>query len=336
MSHTRRWLKKQTEYPKILIGDKAAAGCTALFDKIPKDKPVWGGVEFDGPWQAFWQPKVELIDDEEIFYEGSAEFPKRPLMEQGGEITQEQWVKNIDQCIHWIKQGLINKVVMARCMTVDVPALDPFDVLSNLSGGIPYMLQLSPDVTFLGCTPEHLFKRDGDRLQTEALAGTSKNPSELLSSRKDLAEFEWVLEDIQEKLGTICDDIKHAPVGTKKTNDFYHLHSSFEAKLHGHIGDHDVLSLLHPTPAMGGTPWCQARKTIKQLEPFRRGWYAAPMGYYTKEQSEAIVCIRCALIIKNRMHLFSGTGIVEESDPYQEWDELNHKCEAWLCKIPVC
>ncbi|MCB1108315.1 MAG: chorismate-binding protein, partial [Chlamydiia bacterium] len=32
---------------------------------------------------------------------------------------------------------------------------------------------------------------------------------------------------------------------------------------------------------------------------------------------------------KNKMHLFSGTGIVRGSVPEMEWDELNRKVELW-------
>lgn len=35
-----------------------------------------------------------------------------------------------------------------------------------------FLLQLSADDSFMGCTPEKLFKLEGDQLSTEALAGT--------------------------------------------------------------------------------------------------------------------------------------------------------------------
>jgi menaquinone-specific isochorismate synthase len=336
MSQTSKWLKKQSLYPKILIGKRAAAGCSKLFEAPPANESAWGGIEFDGPFRTFWKPQVEFIDDEEYSYDGVAQFPAGPDMNKGSDMTREQWVKNIDQCTAWIKQGLIEKVVMARRMTFDVPDIDPFDILKNLKGGIPYLVQLNPDITFLGCTPERLFWRKGSLLCSEALAGTSQDLQQLQSSSKDRKEFDWVVSDVEEKLYHLCEDVQKDAVGHKKTNDLYHLHQKISGTLKDGIRDHHILDRLHPTPAMGGTPWCQAKKVIQKFETFRRGFYSAPIGYSSPDCAEWIVAIRCALIVKNKMHLYSGTGIVEESDPYTEWEELNQKCEAWLCKIPVC
>ena len=336
MSQTSKWLKKQSLFPKILIGERAAAGCSKIFDKLPADESAWGGLEFNGPWRTFWKPQVEFIEEEEFSYDGKAAFPTAPEMDRGGEITREQWIKDIDQCLAWIKQGLIDKVVMARRMTIDVPHIDPFDVLKNLKGGIPYLFQISPDVTFLGCTPERLFWRKNKTLFSEALAGTNRDLESLLESNKDRREFEFVAADIEEKLFKLCEDVEKGEAGHKQTNDLYHLHQKLKGTLKDGIRDDHIIDHLHPTPAMGGTPWCQAKKVIEKFELFNRGFYSAPLGFSSPECAEWIVSIRCALIVKNKMHLYSGTGIVEESDPHDEWEELNHKCEAWLCKIPVC
>ncbi len=51
----------------------------------------------------------------------------------------------------------------------------------------------------------------------------------------------------------------------------------------------------------------------------------APLGWSTGQASEWIVGIRSCFIQGNRAYLYTGTGIVEGSDPEEEWEELNQK-----------
>ena len=60
-----------------------------------------------------------------------------------------------------------------------------------------------------------------------------------------------------------------------------------------------VLPLLHPTPAVCGTPREAARATIARLEPFDRGYYAGPLGHVSSEGCEFCVAIRSALVRGN-------------------------------------
>ncbi len=321
MSDTLNWLKEQTLYPKIMIGEQAAAGCAQVYSKAPapSDERIWGGMEFDGPWKAFWLPQIDLIDGCEVKHSGLAKFPALPVMDRGENITQTEWISQIEQCLSRIEAGELSKIVMARKVQIDpvVPKK------------LNFWFQPNPDVTFMGNTPEQLFWREGKTLFSEALAGTHTDETALLASEKDRREFEWVRSDILAKLKPFCTSVESGPVGTKRAGKICHLHSSIKGNLKSDVTDGDILELLHPTPAMGGVPWKNARKVISELENFNRGLYAAPLGFYSKSCANFIVCIRSALLIKNKMHLFSGTGIVKGSDPKMEWDELNRKVELW-------
>jgi len=67
-----------------------------------------------------------------------------------------------------------------------------------------------------------------------------------------------------------------------------------------------------------------------ELDPFDRGWYAAPIGKVTEDSAQFLVGIRSALVHINTIDLFSGCGIVEGSDPTKEWDELESKIFSYL------
>ncbi|RAP36460.1 hypothetical protein DID80_05370 [Candidatus Marinamargulisbacteria bacterium SCGC AAA071-K20] len=106
-----------------------------------------------------------------------------------------------------------------------------------------------------------------------------------------------------------------------------HIYSDIKGILKPGITDLDILKKLHPTPAIGGVPTVEAKQLIKELEPFSRGLFAGALGYMSKQKSQFSVSIRSALIEGDHVHLFSGAGIVSESDASKEWEELNLKIQ---------
>ena len=91
-----------------------------------------------------------------------------------------------------------------------------------------------------------------------------------------------------------------------------------------------LLDRLHPTPAVGGYPTENALPEIARIEPFSRGWYAAPVGWIGAESTQFAVAIRSGLVQGKTMSLFSGAGIVRGSDPHEEWQEVENKIQDFL------
>ena len=90
----------------------------------------------------------------------------------------------------------------------------------------------------------------------------------------------------------------------------------------------DACGFVHydnPTPAVGGFPRPQALKLIQELEPFERGWYAAPVGWVGYDDAEFAVAIRSGLVDRDRLLLFAGAGIVSGSQAEEEWAEVENK-----------
>ena len=96
------------------------------------------------------------------------------------------------------------------------------------------------------------------------------------------------------------------------------------------INDEDILQLLHPTPALGGTPKKQAMAIIRKLEGFSRGWYGAPIGYVGLDWAEFVVGIRSGLVRGKRLSVFAGAGIVQGSEARSEWDEVENKISNFI------
>ena len=136
-----------------------------------------------------------------------------------------------------------------------------------------------------------------------------------------------MLRSIAKRLAPLAGALEvDAPPRVAKFSNIQHLLTPIRATLERDRGVLSVVAALHPTPAMGGTPRAAALAWIAQVEPFSRGWYAAPVGWVDLDGNGAfVVAIRSALAQGARAHLFAGAGIVADSDPAREWDEIGLK-----------
>ena len=194
---------------------------------------------------------------------------------------------------------------------------------------------------FLGGTPELLYQRSANEIFSEAIAGTrmrGKNEqederyeSELLNSEKDRREHRFVMDTVRDILKGLCTSVDTCQeVSVLKLSRVQHLYANYCGKLKPGVTDADIISRLHPTPAVGGYPTDRALPEIGRLEPFRRGWYAAPVGWISRDKAHFAVAIRSGLIIGPELYLYSGAGIVEGSEADLEWDEINNKIANFL------
>ena len=93
----------------------------------------------------------------------------------------------------------------------------------------------------------------------------------------------------------------------------------------------DVVSELHPTPAVGGQPREQAVPRIQELEQFNRGLYAGLVGWFNQDNDgEMIVAIRSAQFNSESVDVFAGAGIVHGSELEKEKNEIELKFAAIL------
>ena len=89
----------------------------------------------------------------------------------------------------------------------------------------------------------------------------------------------------------------------------------------------DLISALHPTPAVGGLPQQAAIQYIARHEKLLRGLYTGVLGFTSHSMSRCIVPLRGGIIAPNAAYLFAGAGLVESSDPAAELEETGWKLE---------
>jgi len=256
---------------------------------------------------------------------------------------KDEWKKEVKETIKEIKKNRLVKVVLARRSSFKLKnPFDPFSLLADpkYKGERAYHFLIKPSfhAMFLSMTPERIFLRRGDNLEAEAVAGTRKRgvteqedealSLELKKSRKELTEHRLVSELLRKKLASICTTFQVKEKETLlKLSYMQHLYTKFSGTLKRGVSDSDIISLLYPNPAIAGYPVEYALRKIEEVEEFDRGWYSGPFGWVAQDCAEFVVSIRSGLFVKDTLYLYSGAGIVSESDPEMEWEELNYKIQ---------
>ena len=260
--------------------------------------------------------------------------------------TRDSWQSNVDEALTFIRSEVLEKVVLARktTMTFNEP-LNPVALTARIANAthdcFVFCFQFNANSAFVGATPERLFCRSGNQLLSEVVAGTrprgrttgedQRLAYELLTSDKDQLEHDIVRKSIRQKLHKFVDHLDvdtHASVLRLARKQ--HLCSEVAGTLKGDVEEGALLARLHPTPAVGGYPTENALPEIARIEPFNRGWYAAPIGWIGRNDAEFVVGIRSGLVEGDTLSLYSGAGIVKGSDPDQEWDEVENKIRDFV------
>ncbi len=261
------------------------------------------------------------------------------------QLSLPDWSAGVRSALALIESGTVNKIVLSRRFRLEGASLQTWPVMRRLQERVSSCFQFAFDLgdgcAFLGATPERLFYRAHDDVETECVAGTAVRgadeasdhalAAQLLASVKDKLEHYYVVEEMLRSLGDLCDrlDVGASP-HVLKLATLQHLITNARGHLKPGTSSGAILASLHPTPAVGGSPRDAALTAIRALEHESRGWYAGPVGWYARDEAEFAVAIRSALLTGDQVHVFAGSGIVRGSTPDEEWQETENKALAFV------
>jgi isochorismate synthase EntC len=169
---------------------------------------------------------------------------------------------------------------------------------------------------------------------------SDQDAADFRSSSKETLEHRLVAEAIGAALAPLCSFLE---LPTEPTLVRLHTVMHLGTAIHGTLlrrptADHpdgevptalDLVSALHPTPAVGGVPTDRAVDTIGKLEPDLRGTYAGPVGFVDGDgDGRWVVGIRAATLRGSTARLAAGVGIVRGSEPAAELAETSLKFTA--------
>ena len=255
----------------------------------------------------------------------------------------DAWRGSVALALEAIAGGRFDKVVLAREALVE--AAWPFpraELLRRLRARAGLEAYVYASGGLVGASPELLVSRRGRVAISRPMAGTvprgataaaeARGLAQLTGSAKEAVEHRLVVDAVTEGLAKVADRVEVAPPEVVRLATVAHLATEVTADLTEPLPSAlELAGLLHPTPAVGGSPQDAAMAAIAALEPFDRGRYAGPVGWVDAAgDGEWAVALRCAALDGRRARLLAGAGIVPGSDPDAEWAETEHKLAAML------
>jgi len=235
------------------------------------------------------------------------------------------------------------KVVLARAVDVRAPEpISPWRLVRELAAKYPTCWTFHLD-GLVGASPEMLVRRDHGLAMSRVLAGTIRRAGELdhilaqtlTESSKNLVEHELAVASVASTLARYCVamNVPDAPSVLQLPN-VLHLASEVTGIVRNGASALELAIALHPTAAVCGTPTDLARTTIASLEHFDRGRFAGPVGWQDAAgDGEFAIALRCGQIDPADHHairLYAGCGIVDGSDPAEEYEETRAKLVPML------
>jgi len=254
---------------------------------------------------------------------------------------KDEHISLVKEGIKEIQSGVCSKIVLSRKEELSIiekpDHLLIFKQLLKLYANAFVYYWYHPEIgVWIGATPETLLYVKGNRLETMSLAGTqSFIPNEIVEWRhKEKEEQKMVTDFIIEELSPLVKSIETSDTYTHRAGSLLHLRTDIVAVLDSKKSDlQQVISILHPTPAVCGVPKKSAKSFIEEHESYDRKFYTGYLGEINLESKEGIVSnvfvnLRCMEVQDQKAILYVGGGITKDSDPEQEWKETIRKTET--------
>lgn len=303
-------------------------------------------------------PSILLKPDEqlEIAYEPIAAKPWVFSSQTEIDNTQKEGhVKLVQKGLGVMKRTGLRKVVLSRRFAIACEK-SPADLFQSLletyTNAFCYWWHHPKVGTWLGATPEILWKSENKQFKTMSLAGTRifVENQEPQWGHKELIEQEMVTDFIKKALNEKVIGLQIEEMESVRAGNLWHLRT----KLSGRIktGLQPIIAALHPTPAVCGMPKNRAKEFILSNEDYEREFYTGYLGelnfkqmqrrntnrknqennaYRTvKSATELYVNLRCMQLKGAKALVYVGGGITEASDPIKEWEETVAKSRTML------
>ncbi len=241
--------------------------------------------------------------------------------------NREDHIRKVKKAIQYIEKGEVKKLVISSPLDGKIKKFDPFCTFLRMALQYPdsfiFYVHIKDQFSMMGASPEVLFQMEKSFGTTYSLAGTRKVEDNISWDIKEIQEQELVTVYIKDIL------LKHKlPMSvdgpyTHLQGHLAHLRTDFQFILP--TKDFDISKIvfdLHPTPAVAGIPKDKAMKLIPEIEQYDRAYYTGFLGMKNDYGVLFHVNLRSMQITGDKVRLYAGGGITDDSDPESEWEEV--------------
>ena len=319
-----------------------------IADRVSVVTPVWpdAAVSAEQAYQAAGERIAEVLADFErsLPHRRESVGTVEELPPPTANMTRDECMKMVATAKEYIRAGEIFQVVPSMRISVKfkLPPFALYRALRRLNPS-PFLFFLDyGNFAVVGSSPEILVRfRDG-KVTIRPLAGTrrrgkdavedEKLAQELLADPKERAEHLMLLDLARNDVGRV------ATTGSVKVVEQFvieryshvmHISSHVEGQATSKVEALDALMAGFPAGTLSGAPKVRAMEIIDELEPERRNLYAGGIGYFAGDGSmDTCIVLRTAIVKDGKMVVQAGCGVVADSDPAAEYQEIQDKARA--------
>lgn len=251
----------------------------------------------------------------------------------GMSLSEVEFKERVDKVKGYIERGEVYQINLSTKIDFQLKG-EPLNLFMNFINRQPvpygFLLELK-DLFLISGSMELFLEKEGESIRSKPIKGTGYEPREILSSEKERAENLMITDMVRNDIGRV------AKTGSVKVTELFkvekfrtlcQMHSTVE----GETGENfpRIIRETFPPASVTGAPKHRAVQVIDELEPHPRGYYCGAAGFVRKGQDFTLsVLIRTAFGSGSELSYFAGCGIVWDSDPKKEWEELLLKVRAF-------
>lgn len=272
-------------------------------------------------------------------------FPEYHFESEGSEssnFTDDQFIDVIENLKKHVYRGDVFQIVPSRAFSRSFSG-DEFNVYRALRSinPSPYLFYFDyGDFKLFGSSPEAQLTIKNNEATIYPIAGTFKRTGndildaelaeQLENDPKESAEHVMLVDLARNDLSRHCSNVE---VKAFKEVQYYshiiHLVSKVTGKLKPEVNPFHVVGDTFPAGTLSGAPKYMAMTLIDKHENGQRGFYSGAIGFmgFNGDFNHAIM-IRSFMSRNNVLHYQAGAGVVADSDPTSELNEVNNKIMA--------
>lgn len=265
---------------------------------------------------------------------------------------REGYLADIGQALEWIAAGQTYQVCLTNELTchLDADAFELYRTLRRLNPA-PFAAYIRwPGGAVLCASPERFLSVDASgRVETKPIKGTiRRDPApeidralaqQLAASEKDRAENLMIADLLRNDLSRVCEIGSVVVPSLMAIESFATVHqlvSTVQGQLRPGASAIDLIRAAFPGGSMTGAPKFHTLELIDRLERRARGVYSGALGWIGDDGAMDLnIVIRTIVAQGGRLSIGAGGGIVADSKPEAEFDEMLLKARALIHAIAL-
>lgn len=269
-------------------------------------------------------------------------YPFKTAREKTSSKTDAQYLEMVKKGINHCHLGDVFQVVLSRSFKIPYQG-DDFQVYRALRSvnPSPYLFYFDyGSFRIFGSSPEAQIVLKDNKAEIHPIAGTfrrtgddkadAESAEKLLKDPKEDSEHVMLVDLARNDLSHSCDNVK---VESYKEVQYFshviHLVSKVTGEIKQDSSFMDIVAETFPAGTLSGAPKIRAMEIIEENEEAPRGFYGGAVGFMDfKGNFNHAIMIRSFLSKNNVLKFQAGAGIVAQSTPENELQEVYNKVSA--------